>query len=70
MPNIRGRLRALLRRPTTPSLTTQRGILAIAGIVALCVFTIQVWSPLPWAIVGLFLLAAARAPVPPARPRQ
>ena len=69
MPNIRGRLRAIARRPSAPSLDTQRGILAIAGVAALSIFTVQVWSPLPWAVVGVFLLLAARAPVPPNRPR-
>lgn len=70
MSNIRGRVRGLLRRrPSAPSLATQRGILAIAGIAALVVFSFAVWAPLPWAVVGVFLLVAAGSR-PPERPNR
>lgn len=40
----------------------QRGVLALGGVACLAIFAAQVWTPLPWAIVGGFLLIAAGAP--------
>jgi len=62
MPTLRRRLHELIVRIGAINL---RGVLAIAGVTCIAIFAAQVWPPLAWLVVGIFLFSAAGASTRP-----